>query len=186
MGREIHEPEPIRRTLPLPTGYRTVRILRNKPTASDLFMISAPNLTQRPPRSPRVRLGGYVILPRVLDKGRAELAGTAGEYKYNNPMDRHWFQFTGIQPDALKAEIAAGKGDGEILTWIQEQAPIQRAPWEIQQWSAYHNERGPDGDVETLEYFAQRVGALSPVREDIKSWFDYLDLDDHVHFGGKP
>jgi hypothetical protein len=39
-----------------------------------------PDPTQRPPRSPRVRLGGYVILARILDKGRAELAGTAGEY----------------------------------------------------------------------------------------------------------
>lgn len=44
---------------------------------------SAPNLTQRPPRSPRVRLGGYVILARILDKGRAGLASLAGEYKYN-------------------------------------------------------------------------------------------------------
>lgn len=25
-------------------------------------------LTQRPPRSPRVRLGGYTVLPRVLGK----------------------------------------------------------------------------------------------------------------------
>ncbi len=58
-------------------------------------MNPAPNLTQRPPRSPRVRLGGYVILARGLDKGRAELADTAGEYKYNNPMDRHWFRYTG-------------------------------------------------------------------------------------------
>jgi len=41
----------------------------------------APNLNQRPPRSPRVRLGGYVVLPRILDKGRAELAGTVGEFK---------------------------------------------------------------------------------------------------------
>ena len=40
---------------------------------------SAPDLTQRPPRSPRVRLGGYVLLPRLLDKGRAALAGTLGE-----------------------------------------------------------------------------------------------------------
>jgi hypothetical protein len=49
----------------------------------------APNLNQRPPRSPRVRLGGYVNLARILDKGRAEIAeiaGTPGEYKYNNPM----------------------------------------------------------------------------------------------------
>ena len=34
-------------------------------------MKNAPDLTQRPPRSPRVRLGGFVILPRMLDKGRA-------------------------------------------------------------------------------------------------------------------
>jgi hypothetical protein len=35
----------------------------------------APNLTQRRPRSPRVHLGGYVILACIFDKGRAQLAG---------------------------------------------------------------------------------------------------------------
>ena len=145
----------------------------------------APNLLQRPPRSPRVRLGGYVILARILDKGRAELTSTAGEYKFNNPIDRHWFRFTGIEPEALKAELAAGKGDGEILMWVQENATHKRTPWEIQQWSAYQSERGPDGDVETLEFFTKRVGGLSQTREDVKTWFDYLDLDDHVSFGGK-
>ncbi len=145
----------------------------------------APNLSQRPPRSPRVRLGGYVTLARILDKGRAENAGTAGEYKYNNPIDHHWFRFTGITAEALKAEVATGKGDGEMLTWIEQNAPNKRTPWEIQQWSAYHNERGPDGDVETLEFFTNQVGGISKTREDVKTWFDYLDLDDHVFFGGK-
>jgi hypothetical protein len=145
----------------------------------------APNLTQRPPRSPRVRLGGYVVLPRILDKGRAEIAGTAGEFKYNNPGDYHWFRFTGITPEALKAELAIGKGDGEMLAWIQENAPNKRSPWEIQQWSAYFSERGPDSDVETLEMFADRMKKFNPAREDVKTWFDLLDLDDHVTFGGK-
>ncbi len=40
------------------------------------------DLTQRPPRSPRVPLGGYVILPRMLEKGRAQLAGKAGDYHF--------------------------------------------------------------------------------------------------------
>ena len=146
----------------------------------------APNLAQRPPRSPRVRLGGYVLLARILDKGRAELAGTAGEYKYNNPMDHHWFRFTGITADALKSELAASKGDGEILNWVGENMQPRRMPWEIQQWSAWLSERGPDGDVETLEFFTKRVGDLSKTREDVKTWADYLDLDDHVTFGGKP
>src|SRR5438552_3275764 len=115
----------------------------------------------------------------------AEIAGTAGEYKYDNPMDHHWFRFTGLTAEALKAELATGKGDGEMLAWIEQNAPHKRTPWEIQQWSAYHNERGPDGDVETLEFFTKRVGDISKAREDVKTWFDYLDLDDHVTFGGK-
>ena len=51
---------------------------------------------------------------------------------------------------------------------------------------AYFSERGPDGDVETLEFFAKRVGEFNKTREDVKTWFDLLDLDDHVTFGGKP
>ena len=47
------------------------------------------------------------------------------------------------------------------------------------------NERGPDGDVETLEFFAEKVGEFSKTREDVITWFDFLDLDDHVTFGGK-
>ncbi|MDB6175122.1 MAG: hypothetical protein JWL59_4433 [Chthoniobacteraceae bacterium] len=147
---------------------------------------SFPNLTLRPPRSPRVRLGGYVILARMLDKGRAALAGQAGEYKFNSPMDQHWLRFTGISAEALKVELALGKGDGEILASIQEHASHKREAWEIQQWSAYFNERGPDSDADTLEFFVNGVSRFSQVREDIKTWFDLLDLDDHVSFSGLP
>jgi hypothetical protein len=38
------------------------------------------DLTQRPPRSFRVRLGDYVVLERMLDKGQATLAGKNGDY----------------------------------------------------------------------------------------------------------
>ena len=147
--------------------------------------MNAPNLTQRPPRSARCRLGGYVLLPRVLDKGRASLAGTVGDYKYACPLDQHFFRFTGIDPEALKAELATGKGDGEILQWIQQNAPLSREPWEIQAWSDYQCRRPPDSDAETLEYFASAVRGFSTTREDINTWMDLLDLDDYVSFGGK-
>jgi hypothetical protein len=39
--------------------------------------------------------------------------------------------------------------------------------------------------VETLEFFTEAVAKFSRTREDIKTWFDLLDLDDHVTFGGK-
>ena len=63
------------------------------------MLSNAPDLTQRPPRSPRVRLGGYVLLPRMLDKGRATLAGTNGPYIYACPLDQRFLNFAGIDPE---------------------------------------------------------------------------------------
>ena len=146
---------------------------------------SAPDLTKRPPRSPRCRLGGYAILPRMIDKGRAEIAGRNGEFNYNCPLDQHVVNFLGFDPAGLRKELEAGRGDGEILAWVNENAKQKRAPWEIEQWSDYMQRRGPDGDAETLQYFSEAVGKFSKTREDIKSWADLLDLDDFVTFGGK-
>jgi hypothetical protein len=147
--------------------------------------ISAPDLTQRAPRSPRLRLGGYVILPRMLDKGRAEIVGKNGEYHFNCPLDQRFVQFVGIDPGALREQLAAGKGDGEILAWINETAQNKRTPWEIEQWSNYMESRGPESDAETRQHFGEMLEKLSKTREDVRTWADLLDLDDHVSFGGK-
>ena len=144
------------------------------------------DLTQRPPRSPRVRLGGYVLLPRILDKGRAALADKLGEYHFaGKGMDRHFFNFVGLDHEALKKELAKGLGDGEILAWVQASAKHQRQPWEIATWSEYHLRRGPDSDAETIGYFADEVKKFNAAREDVNTWFDLLDLDDYCSFGGK-
>ena len=68
--------------------------------------VIAPNLVERPPRSPRVRLGGYVLLPRILDKCRAVLADQAGDFKYGCPADQRFLGFVRVDPEALKAEVA--------------------------------------------------------------------------------
>jgi hypothetical protein len=144
-----------------------------------------PDLTQRPPRSPRCRLGGYAGLPRMLDKGRATIAGKNGEYHFDCPLDQRVLGFLGIEAKALKAELAAGKGDGEILEWINANAKNKRSEWEIDQWSSYLERRGPTSDAETLNFFAGMISKISKTREDIHTWADLLDLDDYVSFGGK-
>ena len=70
---------------------------------------NVPDLTRRPPRSVRVRLGGYAILPRMLDKGRATLAGTHGEYHFNCPTDQLFLDFVGVSAAAVKGQLAKGK-----------------------------------------------------------------------------
>jgi hypothetical protein len=145
--------------------------------------MKTPDLTQHPPRSPRVRLGGYAVLPRILDKARATVAGKHGDYKFGNPMDQHFFRFTGITPDALLDQVKSGAGDWGVLLWVQEHANPKREPHDIRAWSAYL-ETMPIGDAEDLEWFAQQARRINPARMDLQTVMDYLDADDHVSFGG--
>ncbi len=143
---------------------------------------SAPDLTQHPPRSIRVRLGGYVHLARLLDKARAVLAGKNGEFHYNCPIDELFFAFTRIDHAALLAEIKTGKTDLEILAWVDEQSKRQRH--EIIAWSAWLEQHGPGG-AEGHEWIASVIKAHKSERDDIRSFADLLDFDDYHSYGGK-
>jgi hypothetical protein len=130
-------------------------------------------------------LGGFVILARMLDKGRATLAKKSGEYKYNSPTDQRLVTFLEFDPQALLKALEAEKGDGQILEWIQTNSKTPRAPWEIEAWSSFMERRGPDSDAETIAGFGEYVGQHSKTREDIKTWFEAIELDDYATFGGK-
>ena len=146
--------------------------------------LKAPDLTKQPPRSPRVRLGGYVILPRILDKGRAVIAGTNGEYNYACPLDQSFLEFAGVDPKALRRQLAAGKGDGEILAWIEKHQQHPRTAPEIAAWSAWQELRAPN-NPDSRGFFNEYHQKIAPKRTDIVSWFDLLDVDDYVSYGGK-
>ena len=145
---------------------------------------NAPDLTLHPPRSARVKLGGFVVLPRMIDNCRATLVGTNGEYHYDCPLDRRFLRFAGITAEAFKAEVAAGKGDGELLAWIESGSTTKPSEWEIEQWSAFQSARIVT-DVETRDFYNGLHKAVGEKREDIGTWFELLDLDDYVSYGGK-
>lgn len=146
-------------------------------------MSNITDLTQHPPRSLRIRLGGYALLPRMLDKGRAEIAGKNGEYHFNCPLDQRILEYLGIEAEALRKELAAGKGDGEILEWIRSNQKNKHTGAEIEAWSDAAEKRVPEG--EALEYFDELRKTAAPHRSDITTWADLLDVDDYASFGGK-
>ena len=148
-----------------------------------MFTFKSPDLAQYPPRSPRVRLGGYVALPRILDKTRAHLAGKPGEYKVNNPLDQRLFTFTGISAEAFLEAVKSGRSDTEMLEWIASVQKPPREAWEIAAWSQWL-ETLPPGDAKRHGMFAELINQHCPAREDIRTLFDRLDLDDYVTFGG--
>ncbi len=145
----------------------------------------APDLTKRPPRSPRVRLGGFVILPRMLDKGRAALAGTLGDYHYDCPLDGYLKGFLDFDAEGLKAQLAAGEGDGEALAWILANSKNKPSAPEIAAWSNYAEHTTPE-DLGMRGFLQETHAKIAPDRTDINTLFHLLDLDDHVSYGGKP
>lgn len=146
-----------------------------------MIRYAAPDLTRHPPRSVRVRLGGYAHLPRLLDKARALVAGRIGAYVYDCPLDGPFFAFTGLKPGDLLEEVRRGGSDGEVLAWITARCP--RAPQEIAAWSQWLEHYGP-GDEEMHAWFAEVLADTGAGRDDLRTYADLLDHDDYVSFGG--
>ena len=144
--------------------------------------LSAPDLTQHPPRSLRVRIGGYVHLARLLDKARAVIGGKAGEYHYNCPLDQRFFAFTGIDQEKMLAEIKTGKTDVQMLEWVN--ATSKRPVHEVIAWSAWMENLGPGG-AEGHEWIGGMIKGHKSARDDIRAFADMLDLDDYISYGGK-
>ena len=126
-----------------------------------------------------------MILARMLDKGRATLAGKNGDYEYLTSIDEHLVRFLEFDPDALLKELATGKGDWEILQWIKANSKSSRQPWEIEAFSSFMERYVPDSDPETLAVFQVYFKNFPEGRDDLKTWFEVLELDDYVSYGGK-
>ncbi len=92
--------------------------------------IAGKDLTREAPRSPRIRVGGYAILGRTIDKCRALVAGDIGEYHFDCPLDNTLFGFKGVKGDDFKAQIENGASDQEIVEWLNHNGK-KKTPEEI-------------------------------------------------------
>jgi hypothetical protein len=71
-----------------------------------------------------------------------------------------------------------------MLQWIQAHAKMKRTDSEIAVWSALQEQRTAT-DVDSRKFFNEYHSKVAPKRGDVATWFDLLDLDDYVSFGGK-
>ena len=127
------------------------------------------------PRSMRETLAGHVHLGRMIDKCRAVLAGTEGEYVYPCPLDLRLLEFAQVSADQFTEAVRTGS-DAEVVEWFLANAAPHTAE-EIEAWNKMMLTRGPDTE-EKWERFKQLRDAVSPTRTDITSWADLLDLEE--------
>jgi hypothetical protein len=140
----------------------------------------AKDLTKEPPRSPRVRLGGYVILSRTTDKCRAFLAGNIGEYHFDCPLDNILFGFKGVTGDDFKAKVQSGASDDDLAAWINSHGTPKTAQ-EIKEWSDGVEAMNPYDNPERREWFSAQTTplGLDPAKTTLFTW---LEADDKASY----
>jgi hypothetical protein len=147
-------------------------------TVSEKLKTLAKDLSKDFPRSPRETLGGYVIAMRTLDKCRAVLNGTAGEYHFNCPLDRMFFDFTGIDVDEFKAFVATGASDEEVGEWIKSHAK-QTERIEVVKWNNELRYKTIRELPESTQLFMEDyIPQYIPKGRVIYHYFDIYDIEE--------
>lgn len=140
--------------------------------------INALDLSSEFPRSPRETVGGYVIAGRMLDKCRAVVAGTNGEYHFDCPLDNMFLSFAEISADDFKTFVATGADDAAVGEWLQANAK-QRPQREIIQWNNdlrdMHISAMP---IELQEFLEGYIPENIPSGKIVRVWFDVYDIEE--------
>jgi hypothetical protein len=142
--------------------------------------VKGKDLSKEAPRSPRVRIGGYVILARTYDKCCALLGGNIGEYHFDCPLDNMLFGFKGVTGDDFKAEVEKGATDEEMATWLDTHGE-KKTPEEVKAWSDQMEASNPYENPEKREWFVEQVKPyrLNPLTTTL---FDWLETDDKASY----
>lgn len=140
----------------------------------------AKDLTKDYPRSPRELLAGYVIGARTLDKCRASLNNSLGEYHFDCPVDNMFFDFTGITADQFKDFVATGASDEEVAAWVEKHAkPRERI--EIIKWNNdLRYKRLSETSDNIQEYLEDYIPQFVPkhLQHHIDYFFDIYDAEE--------
>lgn len=142
--------------------------------------MKAKDLAKEPPRSPHQRLHDYVILARTLDKCRASLNNTLGDYHFDCPLDNMLFRFKGISGDDFREKVKSGAGDEEVGQWLDENGLVQ-TPGAIAGWSRSLDAYRPYEDPEKRQWFIEQCKPLG-LNPRETTLFGFLDADDKAAF----
>jgi len=138
------------------------------------------DLTKNAPHSPRARIAGYAIASRTVDKCRASVTGTLGEYHYDCPLDNLLFSFKGINGEQFKVAVQTSKDYEDVSAWLQANGTA-KTPAEVKAWSDEMEAWTLANDSEKGAYFMEECKKLG-LNPETSSTFDWLEADDRASF----
>ena len=133
-------------------------------------------------RSPRESLGGYILLPRLIDKVRLLASGqlppvyAANVLGSGYTLDGRFLAFTGMNAEALRQAILSSQSDADVLAWVYAHAKPS-TDLEKQAWAEQIDRYRPDAAL--TEYRTRMYPELA-ARVDVSSLsvLDLIDMDE--------
>jgi hypothetical protein len=130
------------------------------------------------PRSPYLTLGGYIHLPRLIDKARLSRQGSLHGYNYKTlGFDKHLLFFLGIDGDEFEDAANNLESDQAVLDWVHSHG-VQHSEAEISAWNQRQTEKRPDNPEKLARFrrILQEVGG-SP-ESDVETYFDLIEFEE--------
>lgn len=133
------------------------------------------DLTREYPRGPREQLDGMMLLPRAIDKARAQLEGHLGEYIYYGcRFNLRLFNTLGVTEDEFLDAVRRSPDDGAVLEWIRDFVRPERAQIEQMNDWVLHNEPAPD----ERRHFCDELEKVDPGNDSVNTWTGLIDLEE--------
>jgi rhodanese-related sulfurtransferase len=139
-------------------------------------------VTRRPevlPRSPGEKLGGIVLLPRVIDLARMIPQGKLPGYDYlDSGLARALLDFLCIEPVVFEEIVRGASNDTHVLNALKiKLGPAWPSDNAIAEFNHKMERRKPEGDPTVSRFHVGNGSAAAPKRK-IETLFEQIDWEE--------
>src|ERR1043165_6667586 len=132
------------------------------------------------PRSCRESMGGWIHLPRYIDKIRLHLAGKLhADYQPNfgKGFDERWLKAAGVTHEQMVEVVRNSITDGQVADWVRQN--VKRPDAEKRAHAEGMLNYPAPGDAAMEERLRLRkANAGMGNRDDIRTFVDFIDADE--------
>ena len=132
------------------------------------------------PRSPRETMDGWMHLPRYVDKIRLHLAGKLHpDYQDNfgKGFDEKWLKTAGVVHEQMIEVVKKSITDGQVCDWVRTNVKKSAAEKSAHTQSMLNYPKPDDVAMQARLKMRKEQAGLAH-RDDIKSFVDYIDVDE--------
>ena len=133
------------------------------------------NLVESIPRSPKIKIEGLVMVPRMIDKAKAYNSNTLGEYIFPCPLDKIILEFLNTNHKEF-AYQTQNLSDKELASWVEKKC-LRWSKDDKEQTNKKILDRKPD-TPESLHRFDVIRNKINPIAGNVTTWVELIELEE--------